>query len=173
MNSCHNGCQPVLAASMRESKCAIIPDEKGIYKWWAAEEELEKIKKVLGIQCQTINSKMEHIKVDGKEIYCIYVGKADGSLQKRIRTHLRGNVNKSTLSKSIAAILDTDDRQRIRGFLDNLYVCWREISSSSEHLSQIEKKIINKFIRILNIKENDSVCKEIKEKLSNLRKNVN
>lgn len=162
-----------------------IPDDKpGYYKWWAKKKELNELLKGLGTSF-TFDA-MDIEKNDS--LYCIYVGTAiRESLQKRLDWHVNDkhtdgvvrNGIVSTLRQSIASIIchNQYDKNGTNSFIDKLYVEWFPINyiiKSEDAKSKIsikEKKLINQYLRILNIKDNNHTNgQEIKKQLKKLRK---
>ena len=162
-----------------------IPNDKpGYYKWWAKKKELNELLKGLGTSFTFVAKDIEK----NDSLYCIYVGTAiRESLQKRLDWHVNDkhadravrNGIVSTLRQSIASIIchNQYDKNGTNSFIDKLYVEWFPVNciiKSEDAKSKIsikEKKLINQYLRILNIKDNNHTNgQEIKKQLKKLRK---
>ena len=178
-------CWEKIAAKSLRDKVELKIEESmlgGIYKWWAEREDLLLILKKLGVvERIDIESEIEHKKIADKEMYCIYVGQAE-DLKVRLKKHIRGSVNNSTLRKSLGAILWTgenseDLKKRINAFMDEMYIEYKLLEK--EKLNIEESDEISKSLRILNIDGYnhksfmlyiDKPLYELREKLKTLEK---
>ena len=163
-----------------------VPDDKpGYYKWWAKKKELNELLKGLDTNLKDVIVNIEK----SDSLYCIYVGTAiKESLQNRLDWHVNDkhtdravrNGVVSTLRQSIASIIchNQYDKDGTNCFIDKLYVEWFpqnfkiKSEAAKSKISKKEKELINnKYLRILNIKDNN--CKngqDIKKRLKELRK---
>lgn len=148
----------------------------GIYKWWAAKDELLKIlTKLKIVDFIDVDNKIEHKEIENKEMYCIYVGQAT-DLKDRLKKHIRGSINNSTLRKSLGAILWNDEKKedlkkKINDeFIDKFYVEYKCIEKT-ELLDVEESEEISRYLRILNIDgfNHKLFIQYINQPLSNLR----
>ncbi|WP_290726564.1 GIY-YIG nuclease family protein [Fibrobacter sp. UBA2449] len=127
----------------------------GIYKWWSSEKEVNAILRKLGAsEFVDINKELEKKVFDCKEMYCIYVGQAK-DLKDRLRKHIRGSVNNSTLRRSLGGILWNGDsseelKKKINNeFIDKFYVEYKCVEEKKLDVEESEE--IGKYLRILNI----------------------
>lgn len=165
----------VNAQSLRQKTETTIENKPGIYKWWAKKTDLDTILDALEIKFNS--DELKYIENEN-EWYCIYVGQAK-SLENRIQdTHVNGR-NKSTLRKSIGAILrkkhgNQDLEEEINNFIDKLAIKYRQVNSAN--LDQEEaKEIGHDFLRIFNSQHNPNKLRSIYKittKLSELRKKI-
>lgn len=102
---------------------------------------------------------------------CIYVGKSL-TLRKRLSNHIKRKRRKSTLRRSLGAIIGNtkDIEKEINDFIDELEVSYFYVER--KRLSQKEKETINNgYLRVLNIDENNHPKAPI-EKIKKLRKEI-
>lgn len=168
----------------KDSLDKISNDKLGYYKWWAKKKELNELLKGLGTSFKFVAKDIEK----NDSLYCIYVGTAiRESLQKRLDWHVNDkhtdravrNGIVLTLRQSIASIIchNQYDKNGTNSFIDKLYVEWFPVNyiiKSEDAKSKIsikEKKLINQYLRILNIKDNNHTNGQgIKKQLKKLRK---
>ena len=175
----------IKASSLRnKEQLKSISALPGYYKWWAAQSELDVIRKTLNIQFSDIEKALE-IK-DG--LYCIYVGIA---VKESVRARLDWHVNDkhtasqvingtlSTLRQSISSIVAGNqfDKGATDSFIDKLFVeyfyCNEAIKSEAakSKLHETEKQLLAEYLRVLNIQENHHPLSwHIKTALKELRK---
>ncbi|MEG1669096.1 GIY-YIG nuclease family protein [Chryseobacterium sp.] len=162
---------------MQIQKVSVIRENWGsvIYKWCAREQEINEIKKAIAknsqIDIDTVFNldKLEKRCVDGVIVYCIYVGQAK-CLCDRVKSHIFGNCRRSTLRRTIGAILyGKFDEIKINEFIDKLYLESNCVAPNIK-LDEAEKQEINHpdFYRPLNIINNKN--KDLKDLLVELRK---
>lgn len=164
--------------------CGIPNDKPGYYKWWAKEEDVIVLFKKLDFEFLKYKDYLE--KIDNW--YCIYVGVAiKESIRARINWHINDKHNESavrsgylsTFRKSISSVIAKNqyDKETTNDFIDKLKVEYFEVDltiKSNEATTEIEKRekeLINKYLRLLNIKGNHhKKASDIKKKLISLRK---
>lgn len=156
----------------------------GYYKWWAKEEDVIALFKGLDLDFLKYKDCLE--KIDSW--YCIYVGVAiKESIRDRINWHINDKHNESavrsgylsTFRKSISSVIAKNqyDKDATNNFIDKLQVEYFKINLSiksdnaKEKSRTIEKEMLEKYLRLLNIKDNHhKEANDIKKKLRNLRK---
>ena len=170
----------ILRTDAELNKLLKIP---GYYKWWALRSELELLLKVFGLSFNDVSSEIEQ----KGDLFCIYVGVANKSVRERINWHINDahTVSRvksgilSTLRQTIASIVAGNqfDKESTNNFIDKLFVEWFYIDNEEKskdvkcRLNQIEKKIMNEYFRLLNIKDNQHPLSLLtKSKLKSLRK---
>ena len=167
-----------------------LPQEAGIYKWYANKESCAEIfsrfkdwRKIFeGVDTRNIN---------GEECYLIYVGttsRKNGGIRNRLSWHIcqRHDLNAvkngtlSTFRQSLSSMLSEDqsDEAKTNEALDKLWVEYETLPLScgnEETIKIIESKeseLINKFHPPLNIRSNNpdtKTKKEFKKFLTKLR----
>ena len=155
----------------------------GYYKWWALRSELDLLLKVLGLSFKDVSSGIEK----KEDLFCIYVGVANKSVRERINWHINdahtaARVNSgilSTLRQTIASIVAGNqfDKEATNNFIDKLFIEWFYLDDEDKtrdvrvKLNQIEKQLMNKYFRLLNVKDNQHPLSLLtKSKLKGLRK---
>ncbi|MDY6331934.1 MAG: GIY-YIG nuclease family protein [Fibrobacter sp.] len=164
---------PFCAKDFRDGTVA-VPSNSGIYKWWAPEECYLKILQKLNVVPNMIENEVQKSTIEGIGFVCIYVGQAN-DLKKRLGNHVKGCIDKSTLRKSLGAILwdgecsSEDLENEINSFVNKLYVEYEEIESAE--LDRAESSEIRAYLRVLNIDgfNHDSFMQYIDGPLSELR----
>ena len=172
----------VKALTLRKKENLLkIQQKPGYYKWWALNEELFVILKALNLDYSKIKDFIEY--KDG--FYCIYVGIA---VKESVRDRLNWHINDShtparvqngilsTLRQSIASIVSNNqfDKLHTDYFMNKLFVEYfysdNEVKTAvaKNELISIEKKLMNDYLRILNIRDNhhpaaEGVIKNLKE----------
>lgn len=167
----------------RSPKLLEIETRPGYYKWWAKKSELNDLLKGLG---ETFSNVKDDIEKED-DLYCIYVGIARTSLRQRLNWHVNDKHTKkrvengflSTLRKSLSSVIAKDqyDKDKTNDFIDKLVVEFfytgykTKSEESTKKLLSIEKNLIGKNLRILNIMENNHPkAAKIKKRLQELRK---
>ena len=161
-----------------------IKKAPGYYKWWANRTELDVILNELNVKFDDIKSSIE----TQSDKFCIYVGIAvKESIRDRLNWHINDTHTEtrvkygtlSTLRQSIASIVAHDqyDKKATDDFIDKLEVEYffneQPIKSANakNELTGIEKALLQEYLRILNIRDNNHpYAKEIKKELKRLRK---
>lgn len=156
----------------------------GYYKWWASRFELDVILDTLNVPFPEIENALE----TKNGLYCIYVGIAvKESVRNRLNWHVNDmhtssqviNGTLSTLRQSISSIVAGNQyaKDATDSFIDKLYVEWFysnnpiKTETAKNELHQIEKQLLNEYLRVLNIQDNHHpLSSSIKTKLKELRK---
>lgn len=165
---------PIDAKSLRESICEMKElDHSGVYKWWVPQEKFLAILEKLNVAPSAIESKIEKDKIENQEVYCIYVGQAK-NLKDRLKKHIGGCIENSTLRKSLGAILwngENSDglKNKINEFMDGLFVEYEQVDEPD--LDRVESSKIRSHLRILNMEgfNHELFEKFIEDPLSCLR----
>jgi hypothetical protein len=152
-------------------------DQSGIYKWWVDKVKLQKILEKMGAwNLIDIEKEIQEKDIENKEMYCIYVGQGV-NLRDRLKNHMGGNINKSTLRKSLGAILwEGEDletlKKNVNVFINDFYVECKFVIKDDLDLAESEE--ISQCLRILNIDgyNHKSFMRYINKPLSVLRKKI-
>lgn len=175
----------IKACELRRAEVlASVPGDKpGYYKWWASEPEFRFLVEKLEADFEECASRAE--KRDG--LYCIYVGIVwSRSLSQRICDHVMEKNSQpsikhgglSTFRQTISSIVagDQSNQNASDDFIGRLYVEWFPVdlpmsSDSRKPIEEIETKVINANLRILNgSKNHDRYFKErIRKNLTAIR----
>ena len=153
-----------------------IPSSAGVYKWWCDETAyrgfmsgIHNFDNLSGNDTQNLNVdnlNPECFDMNGKKLYCIYVGKANATHTLRhriINNHINGRANYSTLRRSIFALKygmynrntdNTENERTVSEVIQKLYVSWFECKD--EEVEREERDQINQCYRMFNIKDVDS-----------------
>ena len=126
----------------------------------------------IGIEDDITNRSLskEEIK-KGVYRYAMYVGKGANG-KRRFKNHISSRIRTSTLRRTIAALLETNNEDAITTVLKNCYYEWWEIECDKKTLAEEEKNKINEGYYPLNLKENNKVCTKWKKILQEQRKKV-
>ena len=142
-----------------------------IYRWWFVENSsvVEIIRRNL---CDKEFQQISKEKIDkGVYHYAMYVGKGANG-KRRFKNHISPRIRTSTLRRTIAALLETNNEDAITTVLKNCYYEWWEIECDKKTLAEKEKEKINDGYHPLNLKENNKVCTKWKKFLQEQRKKV-
>lgn len=141
-----------------------------IYRWWFVENSsvVEKIRRNL---CNKEFQKISKEKIDkGGYRYAMYVGKGANG-KRRFKNHISPRIRTSTLRRTIAALLETNNEDDITKVLKQCYYEWWELECNKT-LADEERNKINEGYYPLNLKENNKVCTKWKKFLQEQRKKV-
>ena len=186
----------VLKLPEDSKKIGSIDNSPGIYKWWAKESAVETILEELDLEINFDKIRL-YLEYDQKnDLYCIYVGQAgnasSNSLRSRLKKHMSPNLYNSTFRQTIGCLIKEVRKAEkcinklIADYIKNFKITYYPINeeklkvlkSLNENkdvsITDIEEKIINDSLHILNIQDNDykkyNNSSKIKEKLKDLRK---
>ena len=162
---------------LRDEKFAAVCTQSGIYKWWFRESAIDSLLKPLG---NVNNKQLLHKKVKGEVFYALYFGIANNCRERAAwhiaQHHTPSSVKSgylSTLRRTLSALLEknmTKSESAVNKFMDeNCYWEW-EYTTNREKALTIESSELCKNYYPLNIQGNKVVPREIKRKLSQLRK---
>lgn len=137
-----------------------------IYRWWFVENSsvVEIIRRNL------CDKEFQKILKKGKYGYAMYVGKGANG-KRRFKNHISPRIRTSTLRRTIAALLETNNEDAITEVLKQCYYEWWELECNKT-LAEKERKKINEGYYPLNLKENNKVCTKWKKFLQEQRKKV-
>ena len=141
-----------------------------LYRWWFREGS--KIVKIVRehlseIEFQDIKSQ----KLEDSTYYALYFGKGIKG-RRRIKNHMRPPMRTSTLRRTIAALLETTDEERITQELQQCYYEWWEYDCDKKALEGMELEWIKSGYYPLNLKDNNKISDEWKNYLQNKRKQL-
>lgn len=143
-----------------------------LYRWWFRDGS-EIVKKV----CEHLNEievqKIKTEKLGGKTYYALYFGKGING-RRRIKNHIGSRKRISTLRRTIAALLETDNEKDITEHLQQCYYEWWEYDCDKKTLEGKELSMINDddYYYPLNLKDNNKISEEWKNYLQNKRKQL-
>ena len=160
-----------------------ISSKSGIYKWWVSKIELDFILKTLNVSFSEIENALE----TKEGLFCVYVGIAKKSLRERLNWHVNDSHTAqrvesgtlSTLRQTIASIVSHNqyDKASTDLFIDKMFVedclvdCSAVPDKAAEILHTVEKNLLIRYLRILNIQDNHHpLSTPIKTTLKELRK---
>lgn len=156
-----------LVSNMIENKQT--PSNKPIiYRWWFVENS-SVVKIIRRNLCDKEFQKISKEEID-KEVYryAMYVGKGANG-KRRFKNHMSPHIRTSTLRRTIAALLETNNEDAITEVLKQCYYEWWELECNKT-LADEERKKINEGYYPLNLKENNQVCTKWKNFLQEQRK---
>lgn len=146
-----------------------------IYRWWFVENSLEVKNNTSVVEiirrnlCDKEFQKISKEEIDkGGYRYAMYVGKGANG-KRRFKNHISPPIRTSTLRRTIAALLETNNEEAITEVLKQCYYEWWELECNKT-LADEERKKINEGYYPLNLKENNQVCTKWKKFLQEQRK---
>lgn len=175
-----------------------IGKDVGIYCWWFRDDCLKNLLNEISdlVDLNRLYTENEQHKVlNGSKYTALYVGIAAGKdgIFGRFKWHINqrhtvSNVQKgyiSTLRRTISALLNfkllkngtevnLQSQENLNSFMDeNCVLEWNYYpKKTKKELEHIEDEIINSGYFPLNIQDNKQISKELREKLSEIRKNI-
>lgn len=159
-------------------------DMSGLYFWWAEESEYLRLLEALGVSRTETDP---FVRRDGN-LFCIYVGIAvNESIRSRLNWHVNDahtaskvkNGTLSTLRQSISSLIAHNqyDKESTNDFVDKLTIEYRTYNwpvrdkAGKSEIENMEKKMMNENLYILNIRDNKhEKATEIKKSLRKIRK---
>lgn len=163
-----------------QSRTAVCSPTPGWYRWWCDKEAAAGILGQLGIEMT--DSHLKSKEFDGKDYIAIYFG-ISKNLNDRIKWHIcqvhtECSVRSgflSTLRQTLSALLNSDmnkSQQLVNKFMDDNCILEYDNVSTLEEVENIEKHELSHadYYYPLNISGAKSIPKEIKNKLTTLRK---
>ena len=175
----------IKASSLRnQEELKKISSKPGYYKWWVPKTELDFILNVLDISFLEIERVLE----TKDDLFCVYVGiAAKESVGSRLNWHINDshsisrvkNGTLSTLRQTVASIVSHNQYDKLSTdlFIDKMFVeyfCMDfpiKSDAAKIKLHIIEKKLMDEYFRILNIRDNHHpFSQKAKLKLKCLRK---
>ena len=141
-----------------------------LYRWWFKKDsEIEKIVRehLSEIEFQNIKSQ----KLEDSTYYALYFGKGING-RRRFKNHMRPPMRTSTLRRTIAALLQTTDEERVTQELQQCYYEFGEYDCDKRTLEEMELEWIKSGYYPLNLKDNNKISEEWKNHLQNKRKQL-
>ena len=141
-----------------------------LYRWWFREgSEIVKIVRehLSEIEFQDIKSQ----KLKDSTYYALYFGKGING-RRRFKNHMRPPMRTSTLRRTIAALLQTTDEERVTQELQQCYYEFWEYDCDKRTLEEMELEWIKSGYYPLNLKDNNKISEEWKNHLQNKRKQL-
>ena len=144
-----------------------------IYRWWFYEDSeiMNVLREHAGVvQFEKIKRKFpEDNAVASGTYYALYLGKGVNG-RRRLKNHLSPRKRTSTLRRTIAALLHTNDEDKITSVLSTCYYEWCELDCNKKELETIEKGLIKDGYFPLNLKDNPNIGDCWKEVIQKKRK---
>ena len=141
-----------------------------LYRWWFKKDsEIEKIVRehLSEIEFQNIKSQ----KLEDSTYYALYFGKGING-RRRFKNHMRPPMRTSTLRRTIAALLQTTDEERVTQELQQCYYEFWEYDCDKRTLEEMELEWIKSGYYPLNLKDNEKISEEWKTYLQSKRKEL-
>ena len=153
-----------------------------IYRWWFIEGSKPMQLLEQYIQSHSDDIDMLHTKahlktlyLNGHTYYALYMGKSING-RNRFSQHIRGNVDLSTLRKTICAVLmllqEDASEESISKVLNECYYEWVELEHDSELVDSFEMMAISLGKYPYNIDGNSAVSNKWKQKLLTARQEM-
>lgn len=143
-----------------------------LYRWWFRYDS-----KILKIVCEYLNkTEVQKIKTEelgGNTYYALYFGKGVNG-RRRFKNHIGSRKRTSTLRRTIAALIGTNEEEEISKHLQQCYYEWWEYDCDKKTLEGKELSMINDddYYYPLNLKDNEKISEEWKNYLQNKRKQL-
>ena len=142
-----------------------------LYRWWFPADFVEflngEYKSKLQEQLEGVDSK----KIGEDTYYALYFGKSkDG--RNRFNQHTYKDIDKSTLRRTIYAIISTPSEDKVAEILSKCYFEWVEVDSESL-LECLESMCIVSGKYPLNIEGNPSITDYWRKTILDSRKDIN
>lgn len=143
-----------------------------LYRWWFREGSDSEIVKIVRehlseIEFQDIKSQ----KLEDSTYYALYFGEGING-RRRFKNHMKPQMRTSTLRRTIAALLQTTDEDRVTQELQQCYYEWWEYDCDKRTLEEMELEWIKSGYYPLNLKDNNKISEEWKNHLQNKRKQL-
>ena len=130
-----NCCNTITSKILSQMRGGIVYelDKKSIaegpvlYRWWFPEDFVDAlIDKFKNLE----KSDLERKEINGDNYYALYFGKSkDG--RKRFNQHTSNNIDKSTLRRTIHAIISTPSEEKVTEILCKCYFEWVEVDNEN------------------------------------------
>lgn len=130
-----NCCNTITSKILSQMKGGIVRnlDKKSIaegpvlYRWWFPEDFVDAlIDKFKNLE----KSDLERKEINGDNYYALYFGKSKNG-RKRFNQHTSKNIDKSTLRRTIHAIISTPSEEKVTEILCKCYFEWGEVDNES------------------------------------------
>lgn len=152
-----------------------IKSSPGVYRWWFPKNEAEKLLKKFKSPMQHSGRILQAWNIDGTPYYAIYFGMSS-NLRRRIRWHICGPFKKSTLRRTLRALVAPNANEKTAGknvdkLIDSCFLEW-QYTSDEKMAKAREKDELNQitFAYPLNIQENRTMSREWIKELKEKRK---
>ena len=155
----------ISAIRLRRTGLNQVPQLPGCYRWWfrldGATELLKNVPNIDWTKIQTIN-------INNQTYYALYFGETVNLLD-RLKMHINGTVNGSTLRKTISALLGCVPGKDVNAFIDEYCYVDFEETESSEKAEEIETYELSQNYYPLNLDKNKVVDKNALKYISEKR----
>ena len=101
-----------------------------LYRWWFPEDFVELLNDDYKCKLQEQLEDVESKSIDNKVYYALYFGKSKDGI-KRFNQHTSNNIDKSTLRRTIHAIISTPSEEKVTEILCKCYFEWVEVDNES------------------------------------------
>lgn len=171
-----NCCNPITSKILSKMRGGIVSEivKKSIanrpvlYRWWFPEDFVDAlIDKFKNLE----KSDLERKEINGDNYYALYFGKSKNG-RKRFNQHTSKNIDKSTLRRTIHAIISTPSEEKVTEILCKCYFEWGEVDNESL-LECLEAMCIVSGKYPLNIEGNPSITDDWRKTILDSRKNIN
>ena len=153
-----------------------------LYRWWFPKKSKPMLlldqyisEHPKDIDMQRVRAHLKERKLGKKTYYALYIGKSING-RNRFSQHIRGNVDLSTLRKTIYAVLselkETPDEDSISKVLNECYYEWVELEHDHELLDSFELLAISLGCYPLNLDGNSSISDTWKKMIMDNRKEL-
>lgn len=144
-----------------------IKSSSGVYRWWFPKNEAEKLLKKFKSPMQHSGRILQAWNIDGTPYYALYFGMSS-NLRRRIRWHICGPFKKSTLRRTLRALVAPNEVDKL---IDSCFLEW-QYTKDKAMAKKIEKEELKQkiFAYPLNIQENCTMSREWIKELKNKRK---
>ena len=145
-----------------------IKSSPGVYRWWFPKNEAEKLLKKFKSPMQHSGRILQAWNIDGTPYYAIYFGMSS-NLRRRIRWHICGPFKKSTLRRTLRALVAPNEVDKL---IDSCFLEWQYTSDLKMAKAREKVELISQtiFAYPLNIKENRTMSREWVIELKDKRK---
>ena len=160
----------ISAIRLRRTGLNQVPQLPGCYRWWfRLDGAIELLKNVPNIDW----TKIQTININNLTYYALYIGIAEktktSNLCERLKKHIKGSVDNSSLRKTISALLGCVPEKDISDFIDEYcYVDFEEMESG-EKAEEIETYELSQNYYPLNYNKNKVVDKNALEYIKKQR----
>lgn len=160
-------------------KTELLRSAPFLYRWWFIEgsKPMQLLEQYINahpddIDMQHMRAHLKTLCLNGQTYYALYMGKSING-RNRFSQHIRGNVDLSTLRKTICAVLmllqEDASEESISKVLNECYYEWVEMEHDSELVDSFEMMAISLGNYPYNIDSNSAVSKEWKQQILSAR----
>lgn len=163
-----------LRQQMQQKPFTTVCPKPGVYRWWFPVEVWNTIKSVFPNQHLADEFQLLQRNIDENDYVALYFGKSN-NLSRRIKQHVMGPNNRSTLRRSLKAILihafkgnaNVNVNQMLNQILDKCY--WEWDCMPCPEKVECEELCGEAYAYPLNIQNNHTVPSEWVKELKRLR----